>query len=133
MILYRIVGLLVFALSIPMALHKPRGWKVETSQIFGLRPGNRSDPSDLAKALALKKGNVLQTDAVARSIDGLFATGRFEDIIVEADPSGAGVTLTFSTQLMLFIGNMTVQGKVGAPPNLAQIAAADQLSLGACT
>jgi outer membrane protein insertion porin family len=128
---HRFTGLLVFALSMPMALAQTREFEGQAIADIRFMPRQPLDPADLAKALALKKGDVLQSDAVAKSIDGLFATGRFEDIIVEAEPAGAGVILTFSTQLAWFVGKITVEGQVSAPPNRPQITAADQLSLGA--
>ena len=48
--------------------------------------GQPLDPADLARALPLKKGQPLRSIDVAYAIDGLFATGRFDDIIVEAEP-----------------------------------------------
>ncbi len=130
MILYRIIGLVVFALSIPIAIAQTIAFEGRTIADIRFTPWQPLDPTDLAKALALKKGDILQSDAVARSIDGLFATGRFVDITVEASSSGAGIVLTFSTQLASFVGNVAVQGKISAPPNRAQVTAADQLSLG---
>ena len=44
-------------------------------------PEQPLDPADLAKAQPLKKGEPLRAEDVARAIDGLFATGRFEDIV----------------------------------------------------
>jgi outer membrane protein assembly complex protein YaeT len=126
-----IIALLVFTLLIPVALPQSTGFDGRTIADIRFTPWQPLDPADLTKALALKKGDVLRPDAVARSIDGLYATGRFEDIVVEAEPCGAGVILNFSTQLASFVGNVTVQGKMSAPPNRAQITAPDQLSLGA--
>jgi outer membrane protein assembly complex protein YaeT len=128
---HRTIGLLVFTLSIPLALPQSAGFEGRTIADIRFTPWQPLDPADLAKALALKKGDVLQPDAVAKSIDGLYATGRFEDIAVEAEPSGAGVILTFTTQLASFVGNVTVEGKITAPPNRAQLTASDRLSLGA--
>src|SRR5258708_37021495 len=43
-------------------------------------------PDDLAAAMPLKKGAPLHASEIAAAIDGLFATGRFDDIIVKAAP-----------------------------------------------
>lgn len=95
------------------------------------RPMQPLDAADLARALALKKGEALHAADVAASIDGLFATGRFEDIRVEAEPSGNGVAIRFVTELAWFVGSVGAQGKIAQPPNQAQVEAAAELSLGA--
>jgi len=94
-------------------------------------PAQTLDPDDLAKAQPMKVGEPFRAEEVANAIDGLFATGRFEDIIVEAEPTGDGVIVRFITQTIWFLGGLSVQGKVVIPPNRGQIASAAQLSLGA--
>jgi outer membrane protein assembly complex protein YaeT len=93
--------------------------------------GQPLDPADLARAQPLRKGTPLHAIDVGYAIDGLFATGRFNDIIVEAEPSGAGVIVRFVTQNARFLGGTTVDGKVLESPNRAQVDSATQLSLGA--
>lgn len=95
------------------------------------QPAQILDPADLAKALPLKKGQPLRAEDVAKAIDGLFATGRFDDISVEAEPSGDGAIVRFITQNRWFVGGVSVRGKVGIPPNRGQIASTAQLTLGA--
>ena len=87
--------------------------------------------ADLRKALPFQKGDRLNPDDVAVAIDNLFATGRFEDIVVEAEPAAGRVVIRFVTQLAWFVGSVTVGGKVDSPPNRGQIASAAQLTLGA--
>src|SRR5215467_1351572 len=94
-------------------------------------PAQPLDPGDLAKTQLLKKGELFHAEAAANAIDALFATGRFEDIVVEAEPSGDGVVVRFVTQTAWFVGGLSVQGKVVAPPNRGQIASTAQISLGA--
>src|SRR5262245_2814987 len=95
-------------------------------------PANILDASDLEKAQPLKKGEPLRADAVARAIDGLFATGRFQDIAVEAElASSGGVIVHFMTKPNRFVGGVSVEGKIVAPPNRGQIAGTAQLTLGA--
>ena len=89
------------------------------------------DPADLARALPFKKGDPLRAEDVATAIDNLFATGRFEEIIVEAEASDDGVVVRFSTELARFLGGVTIKGVIPNPPNATQIAAAAQLTLGA--
>jgi outer membrane protein insertion porin family len=93
--------------------------------------GQPLDPADLARVQPLKKGEALHLSDVASAIDGLFATGRFDDIVVEAEPSGTGVLLRFVTQNARFLGGISVEGKVVESPNRAQVDSAAQLSLGA--
>jgi outer membrane protein assembly complex protein YaeT len=93
-------------------------------------PAQPLDPADLARALPLHTGDLLHADDVATAIDSLFATGRFEDIVVDAEPSGDGVSLRFNTKLTTFFGGLSVTGANPEPPNHTQIASATELSLG---
>jgi outer membrane protein insertion porin family len=93
-------------------------------------PSQPLAPQDLAKAQPLKQGEALHAEDVSRAIDGLFATGRFENIAVEAVPQGNGVTVRFIVTLTNFVGGMAVAGNNPNPPNRAQIEAAAQLTLG---
>jgi outer membrane protein insertion porin family len=93
-------------------------------------PAQPLDPADLSRALPFHKGGALHTDDIATAIDNLFATGRFEDIIVNADPSGDGVLLRFETKLTYFFGGLSVVGYNPDPPNRTQIASSTELTLG---
>jgi outer membrane protein insertion porin family len=93
--------------------------------------GQPLDPADLARVLPLKKGEPLHSADVAQAIDGLFGTGRFEDIVVEAEPSSQGVIVRFVTKNARYLGGITVEGKVVESPNRPQVDNAAQLSLGA--
>jgi len=84
----------------------------------------------LAKAQPLKKGDPLRAEDVAHAIDGLFATGRFEDIVVEAEPFGNGVRIRFVVKNAWFLGGVSVEGKVGQVPNRGQVSSAAGLNLG---
>jgi outer membrane protein insertion porin family len=105
----------------------------EGKRIVDIRfqPAQPLDPADLEKALPLHKGAPLRADDVASAIDSLFATGQFEDIVVEAEPSGAGVVIIFSVRNTRFLGGVDIEGKPAPPPNKGDIAAAAQLNLGA--
>ena len=85
---------------------------------------------DLDRIQPLKKGAPLHATDVAAAIDGLFATGRYRDIQVEAEPSENGVVIRFITTFTWFIGHIDVEGKISAPPNRGQLINATQLSLG---
>ena len=94
-------------------------------------PASPLDPADLDRVQPLRKGELLRGEDVADAIDGLFATGCFEDIVVEAELSGDGVIVRFVTQNTWFVGGVTLKGKVRAPPNRGQLAGAVQINLGA--
>jgi outer membrane protein assembly complex protein YaeT len=107
--------------------------RIENQRITDIQfsPAQTLDERDLARAVPLKKGDVLKPEDIARAIDGLFATGRFKDVVVEGERSGDGVTVRFVTQPAWFLGGIAIEGKISTPPNRAQITAATQLSLGA--
>jgi outer membrane protein assembly complex protein YaeT len=91
------------------------------------------DLDDLRNALessGVKKGAPLDEAAVRSAIQHLFATGRFTDIKVDAEPAPGGVILHFETRNAWFIGDVSVEGKVGEPPNLGQLSNATGLDLG---
>lgn len=87
-------------------------------------------PADLEKVQPLKKGQPLHLPDVSHAIDGLFSTGRFDDIAVEAEPSGSGVVIRFVTKNRWFVGGISVKGKVKDPPNRGQIASTAQFNVG---
>ena len=93
--------------------------------------GDPLDPADQARVQPVKKGQPYRSEDVSRAIDGLFATGRFEDIVVEAEPAGGGVIVRFVTKNALFLGGVAIDGKVVDAPNRAQVDSSTQLSLGA--
>jgi outer membrane protein assembly complex protein YaeT len=105
----------------------------ENKPIAGIEfvPVQPLDPADLARALPFQKGDLLHADDIAGAIDNLFASGRFEDIVVQAEPSGNGVVVRFVTQLTSFFGGLTVEGQIPNPPNRTQIASVTELTLGA--
>ena len=93
-------------------------------------PAQVLHPADLEQAQPLKNGQSLRAEDVAEAIDRLFATGRFEDISVEAEPSGDGVMIRFVTTPTWFVRGVSVEGKVTQPPNRGEITSTTQLSLG---
>ncbi len=93
-------------------------------------PAPPLDPADLARVQPLKKGESLRAAAVARAIDSLYGTGHFEDIVVEAEPSGAGVIVRFVLKNRRFVGGISTPGKLAFPPTHGEIKNASQLNLG---
>jgi outer membrane protein insertion porin family len=111
----------------PSALTSMSEYAGRTVQSIGL-PGV-SDHDRLLQMLPQKPGQPLDRDQVRESIRVLFATGRFADIQAEVTPSGAGVVLTFTTSLNLFVGAVDVEG-APSHPNTNQVVNATKLQLG---
>ena len=86
--------------------------------------------SDLEQALTLKPNTPLRLVDVRLSIEKLYATGRYEDIQVDAEPSGDGVVVRFITRNSWFVGHVSADGRVADPPNPGQMANATRLELG---
>ncbi len=94
-------------------------------------PAPTLDPLDLASAQPLHQGDILHARDVAEAIDSLFATGRFQNIAVEADSAGtAGVVIRFVTQPQLFVGGVAVEGKFLTPPDRTALESNGQIGLG---
>ena len=89
------------------------------------------DPRDLQNAQLVRAGEPLDLKQVAGTIDRLFATGLYEDIQVDAEPSGNGVSLRFITRSRRFIGHVDTEGKISDPPSRSVILSEAELSLGA--
>jgi len=90
------------------------------------------DPADLNIVQLLHKGDTLQALDVGDTIDAMFATGRFADIVVDAEKAPAGgVIVRFVVTPQLFVGGSTVDGKIANPPNRAELLSGSQLILGA--
>src|SRR5215471_19329363 len=96
-----------------------------------ISPPNILDSADLAVVQTMKPGETFHPEDAAKAIDSLFATGRFDDIAVEAEPKGAAVSIHFVTRPAWFVGGVTVEGKISTPPNRGQIASTAGLILGA--
>jgi outer membrane protein assembly complex protein YaeT len=86
--------------------------------------------AELFEMLPLKRGQPLRMSVVRASIERLFATGRYRDIQVDAEPYNGGVIVKFITSNSWFIGNVSVSGSVADPPNRGQLANASRLDLG---
>ena len=95
-----------------------------------LIPADILHQDDMGEALPMKAGSVFRQEEVGEAIDRLFATGRFEDIIAEAEPSGEGVILRFVTTPARFVGGVSVEGKTSVPPGRGEIASTARLQLG---
>ena len=85
--------------------------------------------SELAEIVSLKKGEPLRLTDVRASIGRLFATGRYDDIAVDARLENGQVAITFLTKANWFVGQVAVQG-ASAPPSSGQLVNATELKLG---
>ncbi len=92
------------------------------------------DLDELNDILPLKAGTPLNMEIVRASIARLYATGRYKDIQVDAEPRtpapNSPVVIRFSTRNNWFIGEVAMDGSVGEPPNPGQILNASRLELG---
>jgi outer membrane protein assembly complex protein YaeT len=86
--------------------------------------------ADLQRALdPLSTGKPLRMADVRSSIERLYATGRYDDIQVEAEDRPGGVALTFRIEPAQFVRNVIVEG-VEEPPTAGQLVNATKLQLG---
>jgi outer membrane protein insertion porin family len=86
--------------------------------------------SELFEILPLKRDQPLRISVVRASVERLFATGRYRDIQVDAEPYNGGVIVKFITTNSWFIGSVSVSGKVENSPNRGQLVNAARLELG---
>jgi outer membrane protein assembly complex protein YaeT len=94
-------------------------------------PAGLMHPSDLERLQVLKAGAVLRSEDVGDAIDRLFATGLFDDISVEATPTGDGVALRVVTVPARFVSGLSIEGGIDQPPNRGEVTSAAQIQLGA--
>src|SRR5581483_2324710 len=87
--------------------------------------------SQLDRYFPLRTGSDLTEAGVRAAIKSLYATGRYADVEVDAEPSGGGFGLIIHTTEQWFLGPVEVRGKVKLPPNLGQLTNATRLELGA--
>ncbi len=88
------------------------------------------DARDLANMQLVRPGEPLDRTQVAASIDRIFSSGLYDDIQVDAEPSGNGVAIRFITKARRFIGHVGAVGQIKDPPTRAVIVADSQLQLG---
>jgi outer membrane protein assembly factor BamA len=105
----------------------------EGKKIVNIQFEPADQPVDLAeinRLLPLKNGQPLHQAEVRAAIDRLFATGRYTDIQVDAEPYQEGVLIKFITRNRWFIGQVAVRGDLSSPPNAGQLENATRLDLG---
>jgi outer membrane protein assembly complex protein YaeT len=83
----------------------------------------------LGLIFSIRPGDTLEELALSQAIERLWATGRYADIVVEAEPVDAAVQLTVRTVSTFFVGRVTVEG-VPDPPNATQLINTTRYNLG---
>jgi outer membrane protein insertion porin family len=68
------------------------------------------DESALRALIELKPGELATRERVRHAVELLFATGRFQDVVVEEATTAEGVALTFRPQPAPLLGNVAVEG-----------------------
>ena len=124
---------IALALSAPCALFA-QYQRYEGMVIRNIQFEPRVQPleaSELHDLLPLKMNEPLHIGDVRSSIERLFATGRYADIQVDAQPYRDGCAIVFITRNSWFIGDLDVSGGLSTPPNSGQLQNATQLDLGA--
>ncbi len=95
------------------------------------------EASVLFDLLPFRVGGTFRAALTRDAIQRLYATGRYADIQIDAEPSGAGVPGTGSgvdlrivTKGSWFFGHVEIQGDVSEPPNAGQILSVTGITLG---
>jgi outer membrane protein insertion porin family len=133
--LHRLLIILPVALAVssaPAAVVNPEEYQGRPIAGVRFEPPKQPIPTDqLHKMLDLRPRAALQPAQVRAAIKALYATGRFADVEIEAEPAGGGaVSLVVRTVEQWFIGPVEVKGKIKSPPNAGQLANATRLQLG---
>jgi len=114
-----------------MALGAPSGFEGQTVVKIEFSPPEQPlAGAYLSEILPVKPGAPLRGADVRAAIERLYATGRYQDVVVEALPEAGGVALRFTTRQEYFIGRVAVEG-VPEPPNKGVLVNATRLELGA--
>jgi outer membrane protein assembly complex protein YaeT len=92
-------------------------------------PEQPLQPAQMRLSVGLRAGDRLSEIKLGEAIEGLYATGRYEDIVVEGEPAGDGVALTFHTIPRYFLSRISVD-EIPAPPSSEQLSGAAALTLG---
>src|SRR5262245_63542164 len=103
----------------PFLLAQPLQTNFEGKNILAIEYSPEKQPldaKDLQANQLLKTGEPLRYSEVAATIDRLFATGRYDDIQVVAEPRDNGVVARFITEPKWFIGHIELHGRISDPP-----------------
>jgi outer membrane protein assembly complex protein YaeT len=107
--------------------------KYEGMTVANIQFEPRNQPiegAELHDILPLQIGRPLQMRDVRATIEKLFATGRYTDVQVDAEPYRDGVAVTIRTESRWFVGSVSVARDVANPPGPGQLENATNLGLG---
>jgi outer membrane protein assembly complex protein YaeT len=128
---FRIVVLFLAAPTV-LLLGQNAAWEGKRIAAIQFEPVRQPlDPVEINQMLAVKRNQPLRLADVRASIERLYATGRYADIQVNAEPYQDGVVVRFVTKNSWFIGHLMAAGRISSPPNVSQLENATQLDLGA--
>jgi len=126
------VALLSLAAPTILLLGQDAAWEGKRIAAIQFDPAQQPlDPAEINHILPLQRNQPLRLADVRLSIERLYATGRYADIQVDAEPYQDGVVVRFVTKNSWFIGHVVAAGRISSPPNAAQLENAAQLDLGA--
>jgi len=94
-------------------------------------PSQPLTSEELRERDLLKPGGTFHAADAASTIDRLFETGRYSDIQIGAEPVAGGLAVCVITEPVWFVGDVSVKGKVSAPPEREQYIGVAGLHLGA--
>jgi outer membrane protein assembly complex protein YaeT len=86
-------------------------------------------PEQIRISLQLRPGDRLDEAELGQAIERLFATGRYEDIVVSGETAPNGVAVTFHTKSKYFLSHISAEGTM-PPPTGEQLVSASALNLG---
>ncbi len=72
--------------------------------------------AEFDRRLGLHIGSALSLAEVRAAIDSLYRTGRYDDVSIEAQPSGAGVELKVVTTFNYFVTGVNIEGAADLQP-----------------
>lgn len=108
----------------------PDQYEGKLISVIAFEPRSQPLPaSELAEMLPLKMNTPLKLVTVRQAIERLYATGRYADIVVDAELRNGNVVLRFVTKSNWFVGRVSVTG-VPSPPSIGQLVNDTDLTLG---
>lgn len=109
----------------------PEQWEGRTIVAIQRDPPQQPlEGAEFDRRLGLRIGTPLLLADVRLAIEGLYRTGRYHDISIEAQPSGPdGVELRVVTTFNYFVSGVIIDGAAD-PPSLEQLRTATKLELG---
>ena len=125
-----LVCLLAPAAALKAQPPNPADFEGRTITRVDFDPPDQPLPRDeLNRRMPLRSGSPLQAADVRAAIQSLYLTGRYTNIVIHAEPDGAGVAVRIATELAWFVAGVAFDG-ANDPPNRGQLQSATKLELG---